>query len=90
MEEYKFDGMGPLSTGLATAGTTLMDLQIYDQLLRAKQAKTFTRNYAAMIMGPNSIRGSSITFNLETIGQKFVQVGEGAEFPMGVDRKSVV
>lgn len=75
-----------LSTGLANEGTKLMDSTIYPTLLRENDKTRLSPELISMNIGPESIAGESINFNLITKGAiKVHRVAEGALFPLEAD-----
>jgi len=75
-----------LSTGIATAGTVLMDSVIYPTLIRERDKVRLPAELIAMNIGPESVPGESINFNLVTKDSiKVSRVAEGAIFPLEAD-----
>lgn len=72
-----------LTTGSGTEGSLLIVKQIYDTLLEAVNGVRIGRAYAAIVVGPSGIPGSSLDFNLEDerAGAVF-KIPEGAPIPI--------
>ena len=72
-----------LTTGTGTEGSLLIVKQIYDTLLESVNGTRIGRQFAAIVVGPSGIPGSSLDFNLEDerAGAVF-KIPEGAPIPI--------
>lgn len=72
-----------LSTGTGTEGSLLIVKQIFDTLIEAVDGARIGRAYAAYVVGPSGIPGSSLDWNLEDerVGKVF-RIPEGAPIPI--------
>lgn len=72
-----------ISTADGTPGTLLIPKLIMPTLIEEVEKTLIPREMAAMVWGPDQIKGSSFTVNLETPNTLSVrQIGEGAEVPL--------
>jgi len=72
-----------ISTDDGTAGTLLIPKLIMPTLIEEVDKNLIPRELAASVWGPNQIKGSSFTVNLESEGTLDIrEVGEGAEIPL--------
>ena len=73
-----------LTRGAATEGSLLIPKTIFARLINAVEKRRLDRSLAAILIGPNGIRGSSVDINLETKDSMTVyRVSDGAPIPLG-------
>lgn len=74
-----------LQTRIGTEGSLLIPRKIYDTLWEAVEKKLIGRQFAAFIVGPDGVPGSSFDMNLATADSMTVyRVAEGAMSPIDV------
>ena len=73
-----------ISTDDGTEGTLLIPKLILSTLVQDVEKTLIPREMAMMVLGPNQIKGSTTTLNLESLNSmnKPREVGEGAEIPL--------
>lgn len=72
-----------LTTGVGTEGNTLIPTKIFDTLWDSVDKALIGRQFAAFIIGPDGVPGSSFDLNLATADSMTVyRVAEGAGIPL--------
>jgi HK97 family phage major capsid protein len=72
-----------LTTSAGTEGSLLIPKTIYANLIEAVEKKRIGRQFAAIYLGPNAIKGSSVDINtVDPDSMNVRQVAEGAGIPI--------
>ena len=72
-----------LTTSAGTEGSLLIPKTIYANLIEAVEKKRIGRQFAAIYLGPNAIKGSSVDINtVDPDSMSVREVAEGAGIPI--------